>query len=293
MILLRKYFSKKSAEDELESNLVKVGIGAAGFGAANSALGQELKKDTSSEGIKREGKILTEKLKKIAEKQGTTVIEKESPEIIRDLYLKENPNATKEEINRVVNRYLKLPSPYYSPNKVNEHINISKMPGRADVFAHELGHSQHHHGRDGSKLGKLAHKLDNTTRNPKVSTTALAGSGLVSGIRAGMKKEKDEKVSTLNKLTPALTGAAVFLPTVGAEIAASRRGYKLLKKSGASNEYLKHHTKNMKAALGTYLTSAGYKTVVTGYGSREFGKLIGRGIAADQKRKEKRKNKDK
>ena len=173
---------------------------------------------------------------------------------------------------------------------LEEEIGSSAYAG---TLAHELGHSRHFKGRDGSKLGKLAHKLDNTTRNPKVSTTALIGSGLVSGIRAGMKKEKDEKVSTLNKLTPALTGAAVFLPTVGAEIAASRRGYKLLKKSGASNEYLKHHTKNMKAALGTYLTSAGYKTVVSGYGSREFGKLIGREIAADQKRKEKRKNKDK
>ena len=40
MILLRKHFSKKSADEELGSNLVKVGLGAAGFRIANNTLGQ-------------------------------------------------------------------------------------------------------------------------------------------------------------------------------------------------------------------------------------------------------------
>lgn len=170
-------------------------------------------------------------------------------------------------------------------------IDSSKIDAGASM-AHELGHSMHFHGRDGSKVGKLAHKLNHKLKHVtqkvaektnsnynKVSKNTVLGlgvtGGLLSGIKAGRDEKKGKKESALNKIGSVAAPIAYKAPELVSEFEASRQGMKLLKKAGASKRYRRASLKNLGAAGGTY--AAGLVTpVLAGYGARQVGKVIGR-----------------
>lgn len=170
-------------------------------------------------------------------------------------------------------------------------IDSSKIDAGASM-AHELGHSMHFHGRDGSKVGKLAHKLNHKLKHvtqkvaektnsnyDKVSKNTVLGlgvtGGLLSGIKAGRDEKKGKKESALNKIGSVAAPIAYKAPELVSEFEASRQGMKLLKKAGASKRYRRASLKNLGAAGGTYGGQA-LKSVAIGEGSRWIGKGIGK-----------------
>ena len=172
---------------------------------------------------------------------------------------------------------------------LEEEIDSSAYAG---TLAHELGHSRHFKGRDGSKLGKLAHKTSRKiydaneilrkNKAPKVESMAASGVGFTSGYKAG----KDGKDSALNVIAPGAAALISHSPELTKEIAATREGYKLLKKSGASKKFLKGYKKTLGRAAGTYAVTA-VPTLGLAYGSRFIGKAVGNEV---RKNKEKKKN---
>lgn len=151
----------------------------------------------------------------------------------------------------------------------------------------------HVSGRNGSKVGKIAHKLKHrideldrktmkslgTNNSFKVGAGIGTGlgvtGGLLSGIKAGRDEKKGKKESVLNKLAPFAAPLAYKTPELVSEFEASRQGLKLLKKVGASKEYRRAARKTMGAAFGTY-ASALAAPLLAGYGARQVGKVIGR-----------------
>lgn len=179
-------------------------------------------------------------------------------------------------------------------------IDSNKIDAGAGL-AHELGHSMHYHGRGGSKMGKLAHKLNRSIKGVnqkiaektnsnfhKVSRNTGIGlgvtGGLLSGIKAGRDEKQGKKESILNKVGSVAAPLAYKAPELVSEFEASRQGMKLLKQVGANKAYRKAALKNLGAAWGTY--AAGLVTpVLAGYGARQVGKVIGRRTVRDDNSK--------
>ena len=181
-------------------------------------------------------------------------------------------------------------------------------------LAHELGHSKHYHGRNGSMVGKVAHKLrhsqDNleskllnkvneskfvNDRNIALKSSHIrkgigATSGLLSGIHSGRKKAKGEKESVAEKTSWTAPTLAYSAPKLISEAEASRQGLKMLKEAGASKKFLRKSAKNLAVAHGTYGSSLIYPLAI-GYGSRQAGKIIG-GATVNKKDKKKFEKKD-
>lgn len=178
-------------------------------------------------------------------------------------------------------------------------------------LAHELGHSKHYHGRNGSKIGKVAHKLNTSRRKlenkllKKVNDSKFmndknitlnsshiqkgigATSGLLSGIHSGRKKAKGEKESVVEKTSWAVPTLAYKAPEMIKEAEASRQGLKMLKEAGASKKFLRKSAKNLAIAHGTYGSSLIYPLAI-GYGSRQAGKIIGGATVKKNKDKKKK-----
>lgn len=245
----------------------------------NKAANMLMKKDTE------EGKQLLQKLKKTAEDQGTKVshtIEGNS------LYGSKGTHKFKKVLGKLSPEAEDvLDNILGEPGKAGDSINSVK---RADIFAHELGHSKHFQGRDGSKVGKIAHKLMVPS---KVLTTTPIGLGISiangysSGKKAAEAEAKGEKESTWNKVRAAAVPAAVSAPLLAAEGAASLKGLKELKKAGASKNYLKSSKKNLALALGTYAT---VPLITTGLGVAARG--VGKSVTRSKLKMEKRKKKE-
>lgn len=234
-----------------------------------------------------EGKRLYKKLVAEAEKQGTKVTNSSgwnshyipsSPKEVKETWKNglenieknvkdpEQKKAAKEAVNKFYRDTfgdIKGSDKYTDMICTNEHK-------RADVLAHELGHSKHFQDRDGGRISKAAHKA--TKISPLVPIISI-GSGVVSGIRS----EKNGKESTLNRLSPYLISGALSTPTLVAEAAASKRGMKMLKDLGASEEYQKNAKKTFRTAYGTYVRD-GLVNVAMAGGGRIIGKVIGSGM---------------
>lgn len=116
---------------------------------------------------------------------------------------------------------------------------------RADLLAHEYGHSQYSGGR-GGLVGRLAHK------GYGLSRTFGTLNGLTMGIHAinGIFNPNSPIASTA-------VPAVASVPMLMAEGLASRKGYKTLKELGASDEYLKNTRRNLLGAWSTYAGAAG------------------------------------
>ena len=280
MIILR-LFSKKKEDNG--SNVIKttgtigagLGIGKLGQRAVKQS-GEKLKKDLIEDfkdsNLKKENKKLLDELAKDAKRQGTDV-----KHLTRAGYI--DPKTKKEVIEdpRILSRHS-----YYDRKK-----DLIVSGDRADIFAHELGHSKHYKGRDGSRLGKIAHKLHGN--HP--SMMSLAGlSGFTSGVLSGMVEDNDSVGKGAKRLNTA-TGylpAALTLTGLGAEIAATKRGFKALKSHGASKEYLEMAKKSMKHARNTYIGSSALSFGIT-TASRSTGKAVGRYVAKKEKESKEKK----
>ena len=309
MIILRKLFSSENdinANEDAGSLKTAAGIGSVLVGKKvvrkfhEKHIDKVLEADkTLSTKLKDENKTLLEKLEKEATKQGTLIkTPKRAAKDLSDTFgkgldevlkksvkdnkkRKETVKKSKEVYKKFIYDKLQGAGPNYSYITDTVHIDPKdKLGNNAATLAHELGHSKHYHGRDGSKLGKLAHKFPRQGLR-----VASMGAGFASGYKAEKDREKGKKVSTLNKLTPALVAAGTYAPVLSAEGAASKRGIKELKKLGASNEYIKHSKKDLRNALGTYVAT-GAKNIVLGYGGREAGKIARK----MQRHKEEKKN---
>lgn len=188
---------------------------------------------------------------------------------------------------------------FYSKVRKNSD-NIILDTNEASTLAHELGHSKHHGGRDGSKIGKLAHKLRNTklaqldkklvdSAGPTFSHLVRNGAplsmaaGFASGYDSGKKLAKGEKDSVVNKTAYAALPVIHQAPKLVSEFEASRQGIKLLKKAGASKEFIKQSKKALGNAYGTYAASLA-TPVALGYLARQAGKVTGKLSESDKKK---------
>lgn len=184
---------------------------------------------------------------------------------------------------------LKYKSSSADPVKVlDNHVVIDPgVFGRNPAeLAKELGHADHlDKFGGGSKIGKLAHSL------PALYLSALTGSASrngVSGFSSGLLSAKlrsqgKKKADTVNRLV------TYGLPVLGqgarlvSEFEASRRGYDLLKKNGASPEYLKNARKGFGSALGIHALDAAGNVGMTFLG-RQAGKAVGRHLWKEKKK---------
>lgn len=196
-------------------------------------------------------------------------INKNKREIDKEIEKQEN------EINKIKNSKEKEKE----KDKLNAFKNFLKIGGkggyiidkdlhRGDIVAHERGHEHYIDGEGKKSLGGVLHKVDNYTSIEPIDKPLSFFSGMIS-------ESEGEDESTLNKYGHLIFPTARAISKVGSEAAASIKGYKLLKKSGASKETLKESKKNLTAALGTYAGSS-LRDFGTSLASRALGRYVGK-----------------
>ena len=172
-----------------------------------------------------------------------------------------------------------------------DQIVIGQDSGNAAFLAHELGHAQHYEGRSKDILGKVAHKLrapsnmaTSMSNNP-VGNSILAADGFRRG-KNSVYTDEDGKIKI--KKSKALKSAAVsgimIAPLLGAEAAASVKGFRTMKKLGASKELLKAARRDLGNAYGTYATWAA-KPVMSELGGHGIG--VAYGVAREKSKNKK------
>jgi len=152
---------------------------------------------------------------------------------------------------------------------------------RADIFAHELGHAQHFHDREGSSLGNFFH---NRNVRRAASLADIAGSAYLGKKVADAEAEGKEVSLARRVLAPAAVGLAAQIPILGSEYLADRRGLELLKRENASDEYMRQAKHNLRGALGAYALGS-----VANAGSSILTSEMARAIQARRLRKRKEK----
>ena len=315
MILLRQrlFSDKKESKKEKEKTIepAVAGLGAVALTSDRviprlwkiPAKGMRKSNDTITKKLRGENKELYDKLIKEAKDQGTKVVtdprdmSRASLKPLRDMInndekLNNLPEEQKRKLKGSFNKFMRQWEKKRTRNIENagdcylkgiDTVYVEGNNGSAAILSHELGHSKHSYGREGGKIGKIAHKAGRLWQ-----PAATAATGFASGYKAEKDKEKGKKVSTLNKLTPAIVGAGTYVPILVAEGAASKQGLKTLKKLGASENYLKASKKQLNSALGTYVVAGAGRNVLLGYGSREAGKLARK---MDKKKEDKKADK--
>ncbi len=276
---------KKEDKRDLTKLSVLAGSGAVGTGLVLGNKDRlrkyiENKDDrlaSSFQPVSHETPELMKKLRDVAKKQGTEI------------------RNTNDKFNSY---YVRDSRWIYGDNRprVKDLVNVEAgVKNKAAILAHELGHSKHYYGRDGSKIGKLAHKLMDKQFDLDVKTGLSYDSvqhglgvigGFASGIKAGRDKKKGKKESILNKVGYTAVPIAYHTPTLVSEFEASRQGLKMLKKAGASKAYQGLARKNLGVYLGSYVSRLA-TPILAGYGARQVGKIIGRRTVKDNKDHEK------
>ena len=162
------------------------------------------------------------------------------------------------------------------------------------LISHEIGHAYFDKGKAksvGEKFGKAAHKVYLKGGGAYQHMIIAPVAGIAAGIRSGLKKanleDEGKEESKLNRHSAWSTSLAVQTPGLVSEGAASKYGYNLLKKAGASKKYLKHTKGKLLGAFGTYAAMAAANA-----GTGE----LARGIAYKRRKKklkgEKKENKE-
>ena len=287
MIVVRKLFSSKEREEKNKEKKDKprkkdksIAVGAGLIGATtvgNAVLGKKLKNYLETE-ASFEGENMFDKLKRYAERKGIKVDEV-SETGMGPAYHKGTvyTDGTKSPIFGYIN---------------GQAIGGGKTgKGRhGSLISHEIGHAHFDKGKAkgiGEKIGKAAHKIY-LKGGGLVHHNILPGvAGIAAGIRSGKKKadleEEGKEESKLNKHSAWAAPLAVQTPGLVSEGAASKYGYNLLKKAGASKKYLKHTRGKLLGAFGTYAATA--------LGNVGTGELA-RGIAYRQRKKKIEKEKE-
>ena len=279
MIILRQnLFSKekrkKGEEDGITPEQV---VGTAASAAGLGLLGKKARDkgvdmshkvfDKAGRIAKEENKRLTDALLEDAKKRGTRILKSETGEnsaytegghagrLMRKAWNKIKKSRP-DDAKQVKDAFKQLEGKNLG-NGINvdyiKHIgtdtvvlgNKGKLSD-ADVLAHELGHSLYDHkGRSKDIIGKAAHatmfpsKILTNKLNTKAGTVGMAAVGFRSGMKSAERKSKGEKDTFWNKTKSVAIPLAIAAPTLIGEAAASRQGYKMLKKHGASKEALK------------------------------------------------------
>lgn len=222
----------------------------------------------------------------------------ETPELMKKLHDVAKRQGTKIENsnNRFNSYYLKDLRGIYGDDgsRAKDLVKVGAVgKDQASILAHELGHSKHYYGRDGSKIGKLAHKLRDKQGDLNIKTGLSNGlvqhglgviGGFASGIKAGRDEKKGKKESILNKVGYVAAPLAYNTPTLVSEFEASRQGLKMLKKAGASKAYQRIARKNLGTYLGVYASRL-TTPILAGYGARQAGKVIGRRTVSNDNNK--------
>lgn len=260
MIIRRKLFSKSGEGDDKKrdkntsrkNDNKSIAIGAGTVAAStvgNAILGKKFKKYLESPSTE-EGEKMFDKLKRYAERKGIKVNE-----------AAETGGGPMYHKGTVYTDRTRSPLFGY----INGQAIGGGKTGRGrhgDLIAHEIGHAHFDKGEAkgvGEKIGKAAHKI--YLKGGAIQHLVAAPvAGIAAGIRSGRKKAEKEaegkEESKLNRHSAWAAPLAVQTPGLVSEAAASKYGYNLLKKAGASKKYLKHTKGKLLGAFGTYATIA-------------------------------------
>lgn len=277
----------KEIVDYLRNNeeVKKAGKINSGIGVG-SIIGSKLliNKVTNNKLSASDSEEIKQKLLKIAKDQGTDVIESDTlpnsfytnKKGLRDITAKKIKKLRKDKKkNKQIREYLKLTgdSEYSKLNKSpNDAIILGKNGLKnADSLSHELGHSIYSRsGRKGGIIGKTAHKIYHSPIGKGIGIVNVVN-GFDSGVKAEKAKLEGKKESKLNRARSIAVPLALSAPMLVSEGAASAKGLKLLKQSGASKKLMNEAKKNLATAYGTYVIRAGRDTAF-GETSRLAGK---------------------
>ena len=284
MIVRRLFSSKeKSAgkdKKKEENKSIAIGAGTVAAGTVgNAILSNKLKEYLESPNTE-EGEKMFDKLKRFIERKGIKVDE-----------------VSKTGGGPMYHKGIVYTDRTRSP--IFGYINGQAIGGgktgkgrHGDLIAHEIGHAHFDKGEAkgvGEKIGKAAHKIY-LKGGALQHLVAAPVAGIAAGIRSGRKKANLEaegkEESKLNRHSAWAAPLVVQTPGLVSEAAASKYGYNLLKKAGASKKYLKHTRGKLLGAFGTYAAMAA--------GNAGTGELA-RGIAykaRKKKLKEKKENKE-
>jgi hypothetical protein len=181
-------------------------------------------------------------------------------------------------------------------------INLDKsLKGDAGMLAHEMGHSYFFNpdlikgekSKDNvNKIGKFLHSKDFNKIKRKNLNVGIT-TGLISGINKARLERKGKKEGIINKITPYAITGVINAGEIGSELAASIKGYKMLKELGASKKVLNDTKKDLGFALSTYIGNG----IIT-LGATKGSKMIGDRAAKlyykyKDKKKQKEQNKEK
>lgn len=290
MIIRRKLFSKSGGGDDKkrdkntsrknDNKSIAIGAGTVAAGTVgNAILSNKLKEYLESPNTE-EGEKMFDKLKRFIERKGIKVDE-----------------ASKTGGGPMYHKGTVYTDRTRSP--IFGYIGGQAIGGgktgkgrHGDLIAHEIGHAHFDKGEAkgvGEKIGKAAHKIY-LKGGALQHLVAAPVAGIAAGIRSGRKKANLEaegkEESKLNRHSAWAAPLVVQTPGLVSEAAASKYGYNLLKKAGASKKYLKHTRGKLLGAFGTYAAMAA--------GNAGTGELA-RGIAykaRKKKLKEKKENKE-
>ena len=274
-------------DEDIKKSNKRIGMGSVGLTGAGFLFG--LHSTGKDSNLAKEDKVITDKLKNLAKNQGIEVKNVEDPSYssyLRNTGISDRTKkAAKKKAEKLRKKKNLTPYQKYRLSVLEDVINGKEVirasdKGPVSALAHELGHASHYKNRDGGFIGKAAHKVDGIGRG---SVPKLAGltTGIISGIKAEKAKQRGEKESKLNRLAPIAVPLALSTPLFIAEGAASKKGLKLLKESGASDALIKDAKRRLGAAYSSYLAKAG-KNALSG----EFGRVIGKGYVKVKSKKD-------
>lgn len=292
-MIVQRMFSSKSNKDKEDSYKKDLAIaaGLTGGTVATNIGTLPILNGSDNPEIQKESEKIAKKLIEKAKKQGTNV--HDAPNAGKSHYLK------RRQIKNVRRALKKLAPKSEKWEKIVEENTKSPSFGkagdyvytptdRAEILAHELGHStQAVKGRGGSKLGRLALKAYMPSKLITASPIGPAlsfANGYQSGKIAKRKEDKGEKEGAFNKIRTAALPAAAAAPMLATEADASIQGMKMLKKAGASKALRRYAGKTLLGAGLTYAGLAG-----AGIGAGYLGRAVGKRAEAKKiKEKEKK-----
>lgn len=219
-----------------------------------------------------------------AQKTGVKVIE--TPSINNSFYFPDSASKKiKKELDKKGKKYFRdlneADRKILNEIAKGETILLGQNFDKADTLSHELGHSKYlGKGRSNNILAKAASRSTNLSKFA-TSDKGLIGSavlGLGIGYKNEKKKQKGKKLNTWDKVEASAIPAALVAPLLISEGAASIKGYKMMKKAGASKELLKQSRKRLGSAFGTYAGQASKPILLS-----EGGKFIGKSVAKIEK----------
>ena len=261
---------------------------------ANSGLIDSVSKSSQKFSEGKESKELYDKFLKDARNKNIQIYErdgfgasfqpqdkkraKETKQLL-DHYRKTDAKAYEGTVKEIIEGRRK------KPLGIDNALVLGRKTKDPAILAHELGHAHYYMDKNAGVVGKAAHKLrgnflfNDVARN-KYTPMASGIIGFKHGIEAERMKKEGKEESTLHRVAPTAASALISAPILISEAAASTRGHRMLRNSGASEELLKEAKRTLGKAWGTYGLRAA-APVVTSEGGRLAGKIYERNRKED------------